>query len=110
MTLQNDQEAVRLSSMDGQHNGDDRHSVDSDDSWDDRAEEKAWDLHDLHGDDHRGVSVLHVMLEFCTKCIVNEPQTLIAAQSIIEDGIYSYPRVVELTDQLGEVKRNSETN
>lgn len=43
----------------------------------------------------------------CSKYSMNELNTFIATQSIIEDVILSISRVVELTDQLAEVNKNS---
>lgn len=53
-----------------------------------------------------GVS-LHFRLskKMCTKQCVNEPDTLFTAQGVIEDGIFSIPRVIKLTVQLAEKKR-----
>lgn len=53
---------------------------------------------------------LQVIGTFCTKYNVHETETLVAAQSIIGDGIASVPRGVKLTDQLAKVKWICETH
>lgn len=50
------------------------------------------------------------MRDLRTKYSVKEPADLIEAQTIIEDGTSSIPRVVELTDQLAETEEKSLTH
>lgn len=68
------------------------------------------DLHDSPCGDHLGVTAFQIIRELCAKYNLNEPDTLIAVEGIIEDGISSITRVVELTDELVEVKRTSEVH
>lgn len=110
MTLTDAQEAAQMASMEDEGNDDDRHSVDSDDNRDEPTKEMAWNFHDLQGGNHRRVSALQAIRDLCTKDNVNEPKTLVAAQSIIKDEISFISRVVELTDQLSKVKKKCENH
>lgn len=87
MTLNDAQEAARLASMEYEDNEDDGHSVESDDNQNEPVEEMVCDFHDLQGSDHRGIFALQVIHELCTRYIGGEPETLVAAQTVIEDGI-----------------------
>lgn len=57
-----------------------------------------------------GVPALQVIRDLCIKYSMNEPETLIAGQSIIEDGTFAIPRVIELTSLFISVKKTYETH
>lgn len=108
MTLNDAQEAERLVSMDDQVSDDDEHIADSHKNWYEPVEEMAWNFHGLKGGDNRDVSALQVIHELYKVFSVNELKTLATAKSIIEDDLFSMSRVVELADQLDEVRKTSE--
>lgn len=97
MTLNDAQEAGWLQSMEEKGNDDDGHSVDSDEFRDGPAEDMEWDFHGLQDGDHRGVKTLQVIRELCTRYNVNEPDTIIAALSVIEEGISCNTRAIVST-------------
>lgn len=64
-----------------------------------------WSFHGLRDSGRRGTLALQAIFDLCTKYNLNEPVSLVEAQTNIEDGISTIPRVAELTDQLAEPKK-----
>lgn len=109
MTLNDAKESTRLVLKAQEGNSEERSRVNIEDNRVETAGKMTSDFHDLENGNHPTVSELQVISVLCTKCIVNDPETLVAAQGIIEDGTFSTATVVELTDQLVEVESTGET-
>lgn len=69
-----------------------------------------WNFYDLQSDDRRAVPTLQAIRTICTKYDVNEPDTMVAAQCIFENGISIISKVFELTDQLVDSNKTSKAH
>lgn len=81
-----------MTSMKAQSRNNDDHSSVCDESWDEPAEAMLLHFHDFESNDRQGVSELQAIQDLCTKYSVNEHNTSVVAQSIIEDAISSTSR------------------
>lgn len=105
ITLGDEQEAARLGPIEDQCDDDNGYSAGLDENQDEPAEYMACYFHDLQSRDRRGFPAFQAVWYLCTKYSVNEPDTLVSAQGIIEDEISSISRLLKLTYQLTEAKK-----
>lgn len=103
-TLNNAQEAARRALMKDYDFEEDDYRVDNDENQDKQAEGMEWDFYDLQDSGRRCAPALQTIWDVYTRYNFKEPPDLVEALAIIENGVYSIPRVMELTDQLAETK------
>lgn len=104
------QEGLRLSSGKYHSDDEDTYSLDCDDNQGEPIEEIEYDSQDLQGSNHHNFSELRAIRMLCMNYGANEPDTLFAARSVIEDEVYPIPKVFKLTRQLTQVNQACETH
>lgn len=105
MTFSATQESERLVQIEDQGVGEDGFRIYTNEHVDEHGEEVVSDLHCSQDSGHRGTPAPQATGNLCTKYNAKELSSLVDAHAFIKDEKSSIPIVVDLSDQLPEIKK-----